>query len=718
MIDSPRGRLFLLSAIALFAELALIRWLGSEVRIFAYFKNLILIACFLGFGAGFHRARRDARLGISLAALLAIIAVVSLPARAGWAYGPQVATRALSNFHGSIFMGDLPEAPAVALGTLLLGLFWTAALFMASTVVLFGYAQRIGADIDAFGPDRRLLAYSWNVGGSLAGILAFSLVAHLALPPLAWFLSVLAGTALFLGGWRARCAALPGVALLVAALPPLDGTIWSPYHKLEVAPQSDDTRLITVNGTGYMIMRSFATVRSAAESAGRDRWRLPHLIRGRAERVLILGAGAGNDVSVALRAGAQRIVAVEIDPEIQRIGKSLHPDSPYDDPRVGVIIDDARHFAETTRERFDLIVFSHLDAHTALSGYTNIRLDNYVHTVESFIKCRRLLAAGGVLYVSFWVTQDWVAARLEENLRLAFGEAPLAYYTRDGSGVIQAHYVATDDPGVRARGTAVIDFGTWRPAGPPPAPSTDDWPYLFVRKRSVPAPMLLLAVMLLILCVAIGGPLLKKETARGGRWPLDRHFFFLGAAFLLVEVHNVSKLARVFGTTWFVNAWVIGGVLLAILLANLLADRWPPLAGGPMAYGLLASSLVAGALVPPGTLAALPLGAAWVILVYTLPLLFAGLIFAGSFREAPDASRALGSNVFGSIVGGFLELASFTVGLSGLLFIALALYAVSYRRRGNRAGPGHFPIDPFRRVVYKHRGPAPETHSSPLACCH
>jgi SAM-dependent methyltransferase len=688
LIDSPRGRLFLLSAIALFVELALIRWLGSEVRIFAYFKNLILIACFLGFGAGFYRSRHAARLGFSLAALLAVIAVVSLPARAGWAYGPQVATRALSNFRGSIFMGDLPDAPAVALGTLLLGLFWTAAIFMTSFVVLFGYAQRIGAEIDGFGPDRRLLAYSWNVGGSLAGILAFSLMAHLTLPPLAWFLSALLATAPFLGGWRARCAALPGVALLIVALPPLQDTFWSPYHKLEVAPQADDTRLLTVNGTGYMILRSFATVRTAAESAGRDRWRLPHLIRERAERVLILGAGAGNDVSAALRAGARRIVAVEIDPEIHRIGKALHPDSPYDDPRVSVIIDDARHFAEITRERFDLIVFSHLDAHTALSGYTNIRLDNYVHTVESFRTCRRLLAAGGVLYVSFWVTQDWVAARLEENLRLAFGEPPLAYYTRDGSGVIQAHYIATDDAGVRARALALIDFGAWRPAGPPPPPSTDDWPYLFVRQRSVPAPMLLLAVILLIPCVAIVGFLLKPETAGGGRWALDRHFFFLGAAFLLVEVHNVSRLACVFGTTWVVNVWVISGVLLAILLANLLAERWPPLAGGRLAYGLLASSLVAGALVPPGTLAALPLGAVWVSLLYALPLVFAGLIFAGSFRHAPDASRALGSNVFGSIVGGFLELASFTVGLSGLLFIALALYAVSYRRRGSRAAPG------------------------------
>ena len=45
--------LFLLSFIALFLELAIIRWLSSEIRIFAYFKNLPLMATFLDFGRGF-----------------------------------------------------------------------------------------------------------------------------------------------------------------------------------------------------------------------------------------------------------------------------------------------------------------------------------------------------------------------------------------------------------------------------------------------------------------------------------------------------------------------------------------------------------------------------------------------------------------------------------------------------------------------------------------
>jgi SAM-dependent methyltransferase len=677
--NRSRRRLFLLSALALFAELALIRWLGCEVRIFAYFKNLILIACFLGFGAGFYRARARARLGASLAVLLGVVAVVALPPRAGWEHGPQIATRALSNFYGSIFMGDLPSAPAVAIGTFLLGLFWTAALFMASSVVLFGYAQRIGADIDAFGQTGRLQAYSWNVAGSLAGILAFALVSQLALPPLAWFLVVLLGTAPFLQGWRTRGAVLAGAALLLVALPPQDGTIWSPYHKLEVTQKPDGSRLVTVNGTGYMFMFPVGSESLPWGRAGVDRWRLPYRLHGHASRVLIVGAGAGNDASAALQAGAQRVVAVEIDPEIYRIGRTLHPDRPYQDPRVQVVIDDARHFVETTRERFDLIVFSHLDAHTALSGYTNIRLDNYIYTVESFRNCRRLLDPGGALFVSFWITQDWVATRFIENLRLAFGEPPIAYFVRDERGVVQAYYIATDVPEIRDLATEIGRQGNWEPDEiSPPPPSTDDWPFLFAQRRIVPTPMLLLALPLLALCFVIVGLMLRPERSAEGGFPLDRHFFFLGAAFLLVEVHNVSKLALVFGTTWTVNAWVISGVLLAVLLANFVVSVRPSWARGRVLYGLLFASLIAGAVLGPGTLTALPMGRLWAVLLYTLPLGFAGMVFAASFRGASDAPRALGSNILGSILGGFLELVSFSVGLSGLLYLAVGLYALSW----------------------------------------
>src|SRR5438309_632545 len=55
------GQLALASAAGLFLELLMIRWISSEIRVFAYFKNFVLIACFLGFGLGCCVCRRRVR---------------------------------------------------------------------------------------------------------------------------------------------------------------------------------------------------------------------------------------------------------------------------------------------------------------------------------------------------------------------------------------------------------------------------------------------------------------------------------------------------------------------------------------------------------------------------------------------------------------------------------------------------------------------------------
>jgi len=56
--EKSHFELLLISFIALFLELVIIRWLSTEIRIFAYFKNLPLMAAFLGFGIGcyFYRS--------------------------------------------------------------------------------------------------------------------------------------------------------------------------------------------------------------------------------------------------------------------------------------------------------------------------------------------------------------------------------------------------------------------------------------------------------------------------------------------------------------------------------------------------------------------------------------------------------------------------------------------------------------------------------------
>ena len=84
--------------------------------------------------------------------------------------------------------------------------------------------------------------------------------------------------------------------------------------------------------------------------------------------MLIVGAGTGTDVALALSKGAQHVDAVEIDPRIYQIGTQKNPDHPYDDPRVDVHIDDGRAFLERTHNTYDLIVFALPDSLTLVAG--------------------------------------------------------------------------------------------------------------------------------------------------------------------------------------------------------------------------------------------------------------------------------------------------------------------------------------------------------------
>ena len=52
-------RLVMSAGLMLFVELALIRWLGSNVVHLSYFTNFVLLGSFLGIGAGFLIARKN-----------------------------------------------------------------------------------------------------------------------------------------------------------------------------------------------------------------------------------------------------------------------------------------------------------------------------------------------------------------------------------------------------------------------------------------------------------------------------------------------------------------------------------------------------------------------------------------------------------------------------------------------------------------------------------
>ena len=79
------GKLVLVSVLTLFLELLMIRWVSSEVRIFAYFKNFVLVACFLGFGVGCYLSRRNANLLALVTPLVTVAALIKWPSDA---FGP------------------------------------------------------------------------------------------------------------------------------------------------------------------------------------------------------------------------------------------------------------------------------------------------------------------------------------------------------------------------------------------------------------------------------------------------------------------------------------------------------------------------------------------------------------------------------------------------------------------------------------------------------
>src|SRR5579863_8018291 len=73
------GHLLLASFLTLFAELAFIRWIAVEVRVFAYVKNLALLLCFVGFGLGCALASKTVRWPVGIKACLGLVLVIRLP---------------------------------------------------------------------------------------------------------------------------------------------------------------------------------------------------------------------------------------------------------------------------------------------------------------------------------------------------------------------------------------------------------------------------------------------------------------------------------------------------------------------------------------------------------------------------------------------------------------------------------------------------------------
>ena len=641
-----RARLVLLSFLLLFVELALIRWTGENVVYLSYFSNFVLLGSFLGIGIGFLRANARVRSfwlePIALAVFVVFVRVYHVEINRS---GSQL-----------LYFGRFKESGAPI---------WVMlpAVFLCTAFVMALIAEEVARTFARF---PALEAYRLDIVGSIVGIAAFTLISFLGLPPVAWG-AVVAGLFALLLPRRLLVVAVAAAAVLLVALATEQkpGISWSPYYKISVV-HSRGFYAVSVNGIPH---QSISTVSERLRREPLYGTPYAHHV-GRLNDVLIIGAGTGTDVAIALAKGAHHVDAVEIDPRLYELGKELQPNRAYQSPRVSVYINDGRAFLEQTKRRYDLILFALPDSLTLVSGQSSLRLESYLFTLQAIQAARAHLNPGGTFSMYNYYRTQWLVDRLAGTLTQVFGERPCL---DEGNG--HAHFAALADGNVKCA-------RTWNPGSRAvPAPATDNYPFLYLRDQAIPG--FYLIALALILGVAIVGVRAAGAPFREMRPYLD--LFCMGAAFLLLETKNVVQFALLFGTTWLVNALVFGGILIVVLAAIEVSRR--VLVSSRVLYPAVFATLAVAWAVQPDdllSLALVPRLAAATALAFA-PIFCANLLFAQRFKDTASVTVAFGANLLGAMVGGILEYMSLIFGYRALTILIAGLYAAAFLVNTGRA---------------------------------
>ena len=664
-LPSPAWRIAAVSSIVLILELAFIRQIPAEVRVISYFTNLVLMAAFFGLGLGCILQQRRLPswvfpLGVGLTFLFVyyargIVVYDRDTAVHYWLQYTEVQGRAR----------QLPLLPAAL----------TA--FLAASLPFVSLGQTLARLMDEH---PRTVAYGWDIAGSLAGTLAFTASSFLGLPPWVWVAAVMiAWAVLFETTWTRRVPVLAAGAAFCVLGHSAYPAHWSPYYFIQHTRERIGLR-VWVNSSFHQLAIDFTDKGDPqTQTLMRAKWGVPYevfrsLHGGTPPRkVLVLGAGTGNDVVMALENGAQDVVAVEIDPVILKLGRDLNPSSPYADARVRALVDDARHYLRSSPERFDLIVFGTLDSQSLLSGHANLRLENYVYTREALLDARRLLNEGGMAVLHYSVFRPWVYGRIYSTVRAAFGDE-CVLLKESSRGLFNTTILAGRGlPALRADPATVTLFGRALPA-------SDDWPFVYLERPTIAAVYLQILSVVVLLVLFAFLLLRRLHTATG----LHLDFLALGLGFSLMESAAVVRFALLYGSTWVVNAVVFTSVLVTIFVANLvvLRRRAPSL---NVSFALLWVAVLANYFFPLSVLfASGPLTRVAVSgLLVGSPVFFAGLCFSGLFGAQKVTGYPLGMNLVGAMGGGVLEYASMLTGMRAVWLMVLVLYLIAwlaYRR--------------------------------------
>jgi hypothetical protein len=348
-------------------------------------------------------------------------------------------------------------------------------------------------------------------------------------------------------------------------------------------------------------------------------------------RVCVVGAGGGRDVLTALRAGAEAIDAVELNPHIlDAVAGRFREFSGdvYRRPGVRAIASEGRSFLTRSPGNYDLIQISMVDSWAATSAGAFALSENYLYTVEAFRLYWRRLDEDGILSVSRWLMDRHLVEGMrilllaQEALRREGVEDPRhhlavvhaqavmtlllskAPFTTSSIARLDAvcaergflrHWPPSPDtprmsiiPALLLDGPGVV-AGTGLDLSPP----VDDRPFFFqavpvfgqydrelvadlsVNEQSVVLLRRLLGIVAGLTAVLFFAPFAVGKAIRAGPgfWRGSLYFAAIGLAFLLVEVPWMQRFVLYLGHPSHATTVVLAAMLLGAGLGSIAAAR-------------------------------------------------------------------------------------------------------------------------------------------------
>lgn len=530
---------------------------------------------------------------------------------------------------------------------------------------------------------------------------------------------------------------------------------WSTISKIDVAPWRRARKVIWINGG---TMQSFL-IKFDGDLARLKKieWipaSLPFQIAHKGSAVII-GSAGGHEVLCALSHGFRDIVAIEMDPVICGLLRREYAEYTgriFQLPQVKLMADEGRSALKRMDRQFDVIqmVNSH-NADSLLSGAMSIS-ETYIYTVESFKDYWAHLRPNGLIYIVHWngerlfatalrALQEMGVERPEEKFFvLQFPQGFNYFFLKKGTFSAEETTVLSDyarraeniayAPGLKRdnlySGMLGDLEGTVRRSAVNIAPVYDDSPYFnqpnrigqfrfrdvkiqgmgrqvvrsaIVYSNSIYLSILVLSLLFSLLFIYL--PLRGRRVA-AGLGPLILYFFFIGLAYIMVEIIFIKIFQFFLGSPAISISIIIFSLLVSTGLGSLLSERAFRPFGRRMipAFAAFLALLLAlyGAFLFRGLGGLIQLGFPWRILIsvalISLAGFFMGAFFPEGIRRLGAADKAMigwawGANSFATVVGSIMAvIVSINWNFTAVLLLAALSYlaAAWFYGRAGKAG--------------------------------